>query len=277
MAGDFAAPDAAQLAKLRRSVGAAHPPHGDSRSQRLQIFGNGLGTADVFQDDALLPFFLDEILAQQRDDQVGRNETARLVDEHHAVGITVVDDADITFVRDDQFLQVNHIFGLEGIGLVVRETAVEGIVEITGLFTENAVYEDRRHAVGAVHADGKVGEILLETVEEFHILIADVVIADSPPLCSHGCGTALEDPLLDGAQTRVVADGERQLPGDLQAVVVFRVMGGRDLDGGLETVPGRHVIDKRCRAEAQVADLGVSGRYRNGRGCRRHGRLSASW
>ena len=99
---------------------------------------HGLGAADFLEDArSLLAALLDEVLGHQGDHEVGSHELGLLVHEHHAVGVAVIDDADIGLLAGDELLEGLDVLGYERVGLVVRETAVDLVEDVCGAVAED--------------------------------------------------------------------------------------------------------------------------------------------
>ena len=85
----------------------------------------------------LLSALLDEILGHQGYDEVGSHELGFLVHEHDAVGIAVVDDADICLLNGNELLEGLDVLGHQRIGLVVGEAAVDLVEDVGGAVAED--------------------------------------------------------------------------------------------------------------------------------------------
>ena len=131
MACQLATVNAVNLAQFERRIRAANAPHIHFRTKLFDILAHGFRCADILQHIAFQAFFLKEIVRHQADNQVGADEATLLVDEHHAVGIAVVDNAHIGFLALHKCLNVSAVSFDERIRLVVWEGAVECVVDVS--------------------------------------------------------------------------------------------------------------------------------------------------
>ena len=91
---------------------------------------------------SLLASFLKEIVAENCDHKVWRNETAVLIHKHHAVSISVIDDTDVRLGFSNQLLKIYDVLRIERIRLVVRETAIHLLIYICRLVAEDITYKE---------------------------------------------------------------------------------------------------------------------------------------
>ena len=91
-------------------------------------FGNGPG-ADQVVDHGLAGTLLEDPLCDEGGGERPRDDLRLLGYEEHAIGIAVERDAELAPVLDDRALQVGEVLGLDRVGLVVGEVAVQLEVE----------------------------------------------------------------------------------------------------------------------------------------------------
>ncbi len=80
---------------------------------------------------------------------------------------------------------------------------------------------------------------------------------DLPSLFGDRGRPAALDPLLDLSEAGIQADRKGVLPGNLHSVILFWIVGGRNLYRGLEPIVGGSEINHRGSAEANVIDIGA--------------------
>ena len=191
------------------------------------------------------------------EDVVAVDDLALLVDAEAAVGVAIMRDAEVRAVLEDSLLQ-----GLEmrRAAAVVDVRAIRQRVDDLDIGTEAA--QDFRHclvgsAVGTVEHDLDAVEALLAGREhEFHVLVEKVraVLDVADVLCRRARVVVVRLELVhDGLE--LILDGIRQLVAiaaeELDAVVVERVVRGRDDDARLGLVLAREVGDGRRRDDAR--------------------------
>ena len=137
MSCKLAAPYAVDFSQLSGSIGPADLPCEHLRAHRLQIFTHSLRTADILNDGSRLMSLVNEVVAQHCNHQVRRYEMSLFIHEHHAVSITVIDDARIRADFLHELLKSHHIFVYQRIRLMIRERAVHRVENIFRLIAEN--------------------------------------------------------------------------------------------------------------------------------------------
>ena len=147
VAGKFSAPDSVDLAEFPGGKGAAHLPCLHPDAHRFEELAHGLRAPDVLKHQTLLSPLLHEILSEHCDDQVRRHKVSFIIDEHHPVGITVIDHTDIGPGLPDQSFERLDILVDERVRLVVREGSVDFIEYVGMTVTEYFAGEKAGHSV----------------------------------------------------------------------------------------------------------------------------------
>ena len=104
-------------------------------------------------DDGSAGELLQVALSHQRTDGRRRNRLALFIHHEAAVRITVEGQANIGLLIHGELLQVYEVLRVQGVSLVVRESAIELEVQIADV--ERQAIEDGRHGV-ATHAIGGI-------------------------------------------------------------------------------------------------------------------------
>ena len=257
MTGELTAPHTVNLTEFLGGKGAAHLPGFHGATHGGQVLTHGLGRTDILQDDALQAPFSHKVTAHEGNHEVRADETALLVNEHHAVCVSVVDNAGIGLYFLDLLFQGEAVLLDERVGLVVGEAAIQGIKQIMDVLAraEDFLGKEVGHAVGQVHGYGEVAVVLDELAHEGQVIGHDLLLEDLSALGGHRGGFSFIDPGLDLAQTGVITDGLGVRGGHLHAVVLGRVVAGGNLHGGVEAVVGRAEVDHRSGAEANVVHV----------------------
>ena len=251
MAGIFSAERAINLAQLHGGVGTTHPPDVHLAAHLLQVFRHRFGGPNILNDKTLDIFLFDEVMSQHGNHQIRGDEVAVLIDEHHAVGVTIEDHTDVGLGFTHLFLQRDNIFRFQRIRLVVREGAVQRVEQVERLVPEDLLDEDRSHAVGAVHHQVQVVYIIMILRLELQVFLLYGVI-DNLAFGVSDDHFFVQHFLFQFPETGVEAHGQRILSGDLQPVVFFRVMGRGNHHRCLESMLGREVINHRGGGEPHV-------------------------
>ena len=162
-----------------------------------------------------------------------RQRLALLVDDEAAVGVTVEGQPDVGLLGHHPGLQVDQVGGLEGVGLVVGEAAVE--LEVHRHEVDREAGEDRRHRVAA-HAVARVDDHPQATVGADVDQTAQVVgvrrehVAPGALPLPYAVSSIVRDALLgqvpDLDQAAVLADRSGAGAAELDAVVGGRVVAG---------------------------------------------------
>jgi len=126
--GVFASEDRIVLPHERLDEGVP-----DARANRdptvlADRFGNGARADEVVHNlgtGCLCP----ECLGDEGSDHITADQTCLLVEDEHAVSVTVESDAHVRSVLADRALQISDVFRFDRVRYVVREAAVELEVE----------------------------------------------------------------------------------------------------------------------------------------------------
>ena len=190
------------------------------------------------------------------DDEVGCHETGLVVDEHHAVGIAVIDYAEVGAGLCHQLLERLHVLGNQRVGLVIREVAVDGVEEPFGILSlVNLLGEEIGHAVRKVESDLEIAVVAFVFAEELDVVGLDVdFLHHALAGCGRG-GAAFFYPGLDLAEAGVKPDGKGVLAGNLHSVVLRGIVRCGDLHGCLVAIFGGAEVHQRSAAEADVVDI----------------------
>ncbi|KAF5035264.1 hypothetical protein DSECCO2_587490 [anaerobic digester metagenome] len=81
-------------------------------------------------------------MSEQTYQQIRWNEGSKLIGKHHAVGVAVEYYTQIGACFLHFLLQLNDVFHVERIGLVVRKAAIRLIKQIGGVCSENVFHHD---------------------------------------------------------------------------------------------------------------------------------------
>ena len=257
VARKLSAPEAVDFAELGCGEGTADAPGVEFGAVLLQILPYRLGGTDFLEHAGVLLSALDaEVEGHHGDDEVGCHETGLVVDEHHAVGIAVIDYAEVGAGLCHQLLERLHVLGNQRVGLVIREAAVDGIEEPLGVFAlVDFLCKKVSHAVGEVEGDLEVAVVAFVFLEECDVVRLDVdFLHHALAGCGRG-GASSFYPGLDLAEAGVEANREGVLAGDLHSVVLRRIVRCGDLHGCLVAIFGGAEVHQRSAAEADVVDI----------------------
>ena len=96
-------------------------------------------------------FFLPkEIVAEEGDYQVGRDESSFFIDEGDSVGVSIEKQAYVAMVLDDKLFYLLLVACFQRIRLVAWEGAVENVINIIRCIAEEFLDEQIRCPVAAV-------------------------------------------------------------------------------------------------------------------------------
>ena len=189
-----------------------------------------------------------------------RHRLTLVVDEEDAIGVAVERESDIGARVEHRALQVLEVLGLDRVGGVVREGAVELAVEdpqVEGQTVEHARHDQAAHAVGGVGDDPQrpqhrgvdeaphVGTELLEHVDGFD------GARDLGPLDDAGL-----DRGPDLAQSGLLADRRGSGAAQLDAVVLRGVVAGGEHRRRCVEAAGREVREVG-RGQTEIGDVGT--------------------
>ena len=248
MAGELAREDRAHLAHARLHERVAHAAHLRDAARRLDLLRGDPARAQVVEHAAAgMPPQLAP--GEQRRDEVGGDRLRLLVDEDRPVRVAVERDAEIRARAPHGLADVVQVLELEGIRLVVRERAVRLEVEarhVERQAREQGLEPRRRHAVAAVDRDAQPRPRLADRQHVLDVGVAHVDALDvSPARRAAAPAGAAREP-LDLLQPAGLADRDRVLATQLEAVVLRRVVGGGQHDPAARARAAR----RRNRASA---------------------------
>ena len=187
-----------------------------------------------------------------------RQPLALLVDEEHPVGVAVEGEADVGARLEHPGLQVDQVLGLDRVGGVVRERAVELAVqdlEVERQAVEHGGHDEAAHAVGGVGDDLQrpQGDDVDERADVGGEVGEQVDAADRRPPAAGGLEPGGGHG-LDLAEAGVLADRLGAGEAQLDAVVLRRVVAGGEHGAGRVEVAGGEV-DEVGRGQAEVDDV----------------------
>ena len=207
-------------------------------------------------DDAPTREALEEHRRQQADDVVALDEGALLVEEEATVEVAVEGDADVRLLAQHRLGGHRAVFFQHRVRHAVRERAVRLVVQLDELKRQvvlDQVDDQPRPAVARVRDDP-------DGLEHGPIDVAEQVLAiaradvglDHRALPGRGAELAALRQLADVLQAGVAADRPGLLAHELHAVVVRRVVAGRDHDPAVEFLRERREINPLGAAQADV-------------------------
>ena len=224
--------------------------------------GDGLG-ADQVVDDGAAPTAGEHRLGHDRGRRRPTHGFAAVVDQEHAVGVAVERQPDVGAGLEHALAQRLEVLGLDRVGGMVRERAVELAeehLEVEREPGEDPGHHEPTHAVRGVGHDlqgperGDVDEradVGGELGEE--ILLPHLTALLGP----------LEEPrrdrVLDLGEPGGLADGRGAGPAELDAVVLRRVVAGGE-HRGRRVERSRGEVDEVGRREADVDHVGAGER-----------------
>ena len=126
-----------RLKKFLRGEGTSDLPGRHLASHRSEVLAYRLRAADVLEHGSGLVPLVDEIVAENGDHQVRRDELALVVHEHHTVSVTIIDDTHIRAGLLHQSLKRLDILRNQRVRLVVREVSVKFFEYVGRLIAEN--------------------------------------------------------------------------------------------------------------------------------------------
>ena len=193
-----------------------------------------------------------------------------LVDDEHAVGVAVEGQPDVEAARHHAGLEVELVGGLDGIGRVVRERAVELAVHHLeldlGQALEDLGHDEAAHAVGGVGHDLAAGATASGSMNDttWSAKSSSRSCVVSRPgrwrpagrrAVEHGVGDG-----LDVGQARVRAHRPRPGQAQLDAVVLRGVVRrGEHGARGVEAAGGE--VDEVRRDQPEVDDVDALGHH----------------
>ena len=183
---------------------------------------------------------------------------AELVDEEHPVGVAVEGEADVGADLEHPGLEVAQVLGLDRIGRVVREGAVELAVqdlEVDRQALEHGRHDEAAHAVGRVGHDLERAQRRPSTKERTWSAKARSRSSDSrPPAGPVAGGTPSAAIALISRRPDVLADRPGAGQAQLDAVVLGGVVRRREHRAGGVEGAGREVHEVGG-GQAEVDDV----------------------
>ena len=137
VSGKLTAPDSVKFTELLRGECTADLPGSHLATHRCEVLPYRLRAADVLEHGSGLVPLVDEIVAENGDHQVRRDELALVVHEHHTVSVTIIDDTHIRAGLLHQSLKRLDILRNQRVRLVVREVSVKFFEYVGRLIAEN--------------------------------------------------------------------------------------------------------------------------------------------
>ena len=206
--------------------------------------------------------FQEERLREKRGDEVAGNELTGAVDEETAVGVTVPCDADVGVLGHDPIDDVLPVRFDQRIGFMVGEPAIDLEAQSrrpAGQTVEELRRDQPAHpAAGIEHDverpdDGRIDERhhVLE-VRLQHVLLRDLSAARGWRRKPIG-----GDHVPNLHEALVAAERKRLLPHHLRAVVLLRVVRGRDLRAAVALIPRNGEVQHVGRNHPVVHDIGA--------------------
>lgn len=214
-------------------------------------------------DDRALAAVAREFACGDQGRDRGRGDRfAPFVDDEAAVGVSVEGEAEVGALFADALLEIHEVRRVQGVGLVVGEGAVQ--LEVHGDEGQGQTLEDRgngvaAHAVARVDHDlqGADGGQVDEGAKVRRVILQRVGPGDRSRV-RRGFGGARVRPafrqLADLRQARVLADGGGARAAQLDAVVLGRVVRGREHGAG-EVQRARGVVQLVRGAQADLGDV----------------------
>ena len=253
----------------------------------ILVAHSGLGVADALfvkglvqtevghhgRDDGIvhqLAMFL-QVAAIDVQNVVAGDDIALLVHAQAAVGVAVVGKADVEMILDHELLQALDVGGT---GIVVDVQAVRLVVDDVGVGTQSIEHRLRdvpAGTVGAVQADlDSLEGVDAQADEVAHVAVAAChIVHGAADVLAVGKGQ-LRPVLIEDVELAVdvVLDQQQGLFGhllavavdELDAVVVERVVAGRDHDAAVEVVHAGDVGHRGRRSDVQQIGVCAGGR-----------------
>jgi len=236
-------------------VGADHVGHGSTGTQVIEDRRAGIPG--------------EQCLGEQRGDEVAGNELTCLVDEEAAVGVAVPGDAEVSPLGDHALADLAAVLLEQRVGLVVGERPVD--LEVHQHRLERRPGEDQGcepagDAVRRVHHDlereERVG--VDEAVQVPHVRGVQVLRRARHAL---GDGRQLaqgERAPHELGHTLLAGEGQGSLADELHAVVLRRIVRGRDHRAAVEPALGDPEVEHLGRDQPDVEDRRPGGRGTGG-------------
>ena len=218
--------------------------------------GHGLG-ADEVVDDLATGLRLQDGVGEDRGRGRARQADPLLVDEEDAVGVAVERQPDVGTDLEHTGHEVTLVLGLDRIGGMVRERAVELAVhdlEVEREAVEHGGNDETAHAVGGVGHDLQRPE-RPDIDERTHVVGERAEhVAAGHRARGRGGSDARRGVVTDLRQTGVLTDGAGARQAELDAVVLGRVVRRREHGAGrVERAGGE--VQEVGRAQTEVDDV----------------------
>ncbi len=217
--------------------------------------------ADEVVDDGRAGVFAQHALGHNRGHHVAADKLATIVDQKHAIRVSIERDAHIEAVRDDGGAQIAGILRLDRVGLMIREGAVqleEERGELAGQVFENERQHLAGHAIAGVDGnphrpDG--GDIdhrqCVRDKRRGNVTLIQVAMATGI------AKLAGQDEVANLANALIHRERARFLAAELESVVFGGVMGCSNHHAGREAVLADGEIEAIGRDETDVRHIGA--------------------
>ncbi len=232
-------------------------PHDGLASCRLKHLRQRLRTLDVENQLLPGPFPVQQIQPEQQKQEIAPHHAAMLVHGAQAIGVTVEAYPHLGVGASHLGDHVSDVLVHRGIGVVIGEGPVRLAIQrrdASAQALEEPLGNDGPRAVPAV--DHRLdGSCEVETAR----YVVDVCVDDVTGLPS--APTAVEAPRLDGLPQRLdrrTVQGASE-DGHLDAVVLRRVVGSRDLNAPVGGQRPLRPIDQGCRDGSDVQHVDAGG------------------
>ena len=253
LAGELARHDCIFLAHLVLDKRVPDAGHARLAAVVADGFADGPAAAEVVEDGgAAAAGFAEDVHGDQGGEEVHRDDLALVVDEAAAVGIAVERRAEVGSDLDDFLADGVERAGLERVGEVVREGAVERVVhrdDLEEVLDAGEFIES--HGVRVVDHDFELAVHLRVGTQEFRVFGSDVVLRDRA-LFLRGGEIVRLDEHLDVRDAGVAADRDRLRLAELEAVPFARIVRRRDHHAAVRAEESVGVVGHRSGAEADV-------------------------
>ena len=207
--------------------------------------------ADQIVEDRRAGTALERVEPDERDDHVAADQAAFLVDDEHAVRITVESDAQVAAVLEHRPLKVGHVGGLDRARRMIGERAVEleeQREDFARQVLEDVGHRQTGHPVAGV--DGDLERFDRRGIDEGEAvrgeILEDFALADRPGTRRGRREHAARDLVADLPQTRLQRNRLRLLACELHAVV----------SGGIVRRGDHHAAAVSVLADREVERVG---------------------
>ena len=207
---------------------------------------------------------------QNGDDLVSIDLGARLVDGETAVGIAVKGHADVGLLAQHQRLEMIEVGGADTVVDVEAVRLGAGKDALAAKAAEYPAGRFARSTVGAVKHDAQPRQVGVQLTDDMlHIVDrSDLAAGDAADIVITFTAAVFDlrlDLILD-----IVGQLEAVAIENLDAVVLHRVVGGRDHDAGVGAVELHKIGNSRCRHNTQQNGVGTRRADAGGKGLLQH-------